>query len=80
MQCRATEYVHAVLALLTLGHLRAGLLLHNLSVYRGCQISFDSSEVPGRPAESAQDTLQAENAQVSPGLSDHTLLPCWAAN
>ena len=45
----------------------AGLLLHNLSVYRGCEISFDSSEVPGRAGDgSAKDTSEAENAQVSP--------------
>ena len=33
----------------------AGLLLNNLSVYHGCEIVFDSSEVPGQAMSVATD-------------------------
>lgn len=34
--------------------LRAGLLLNNLSVYRGCEIVFDSSDVPDEALSAAR--------------------------
>ena len=40
----------------------AGLLLNNLSVYSGCEIVFDSSEVPSQAVEAADDV---EDVQVA---------------
>ena len=41
----------------------AGLLLHNLSVFRGCEIVFDSTDVPDRVT--ADDSAQDADAKVS---------------
>ena len=40
----------------------AGLLLNNLSVYRGCEIVFNSSEIPAQAVAAAVDE---EDVQVS---------------
>ena len=41
----------------------AGLLLHNLSVYRGCEVLFDSLEVPEEAIDEA-DQRDAPNVMV----------------
>lgn len=42
-----------------------GLLLNNLSVYRGCEIVFDSHEVPEKVMKS-EAAAAASNAQTTP--------------
>lgn len=46
----------------------AGLLLNNLSVYHGCEIVFDSSEVPDQAVLVATDV---PDVQVSIKAADH---------
>jgi hypothetical protein len=48
--------------------LLAGLLLNNLSVYRGCEIAFDSSDIPYPCA--AQDAAH-------PNAEDLEVRSCW---
>lgn len=45
----------------------AGLLLNNLSVYHGCEIVFDSSEVPDQAVSVATDV---PDVQVSTAAAD----------
>ncbi len=42
---------------------RTGLLLNNLSVYRGCEVLFDSLEVPEDAVDEA-DQREAPDAMV----------------
>lgn len=45
----------------------AGLLLNNLSVYRGCEIVFDSKDVPENAIDGASD--QPRTARVRKQVS-----------
>lgn len=46
----------------------AGLLLNNLSVYHGCEIVFDSSEVPDQAMAAA---IHVPDVQVSFRIADY---------
>ena len=54
---------------------RAGLLLNNLSVYRGCEVLFDSLEVP---EDAIDEAIQHDGPEIMVGCSGSCLLPSCA--
>ena len=49
----------------------AGLLLNNLSVYRGCEVLFDSLEVP---EDALDEAMQQEDPATMVSWAGHNLV------